>query len=93
VNPANLTGSTSVAAQIAAHSKEADMLYTDRIKNLTDCYPQLSRVWIKTDDPRMPLKGVWINEAALRSGTEEHREASCDTQTAELAEDHLLLAA
>ena len=41
------------------------MLYKDKIKNLTAMYPELARVWIKTGDPRPPLKGVWINESRL----------------------------
>lgn len=32
------------------------MLLTNRINHLTATYPQLSRVWIKTGDPRTPLK-------------------------------------
>jgi|HubBroStandDraft_1064217.scaffolds.fasta_scaffold1641968_1 hypothetical protein len=57
------------------------MLYTDRIKNLTAVYPPLSRVWIKTEDPRTPLKSVWIDEVAL------HVMA---TEESELVEDHLV---
>ena len=41
------------------------MLFKDRIKNLTAVYPRLSRVWINTGDPKMPLKGVWIAESCL----------------------------
>lgn len=69
------------------------MLYTDRIKNLTTFYPHLTRVWIKTGDPRTPLKGVWINEGALHETASQIHEATCDTQAAELTEDHLLVAA
>jgi hypothetical protein len=43
------------------------MLYKDKIKNLSAVYPELARVWIKTGDSRMPLKGVWIDESKLRS--------------------------
>jgi len=57
------------------------MLYTNRIKNLTAVYPPLSRVWIKTGDPRMPLKSVWIDEVALYTMA---------TEESELVEDHLV---
>jgi hypothetical protein len=73
--------------------KGGTMLYKDRIKNLTTCYPELTRVWIKTEDPRTPLKGVWISQSALLNSVEEHSDASLDTEAAELAEDHLLMAA
>jgi hypothetical protein len=69
------------------------MLYTDRIKNLAAIYPELSRVWIKTGDPKMPLKGVWIDESKLRRVTNESCEVKADNETTELAEDHLALAA
>ena len=67
------------------------MRYTDRIKNLAGIYPELSRVWIKTDDQRRPLKCIWISESALRSA--EHEGCACEAETAELSEDHLLQAA
>ena len=66
------------------------MLYKDKIKNLTAIYPELSRVWIKTGDPRTPLKGVWIDESQLRQTMSV---AEDDNETAELAEDHLAFAA
>jgi hypothetical protein len=69
------------------------MLYTDRIKNLTTFYPELTRVWIKTDDPRTPLKSIWISESALRNAVNELSSVSFDAEASELAEDHLLLAA
>jgi hypothetical protein len=69
------------------------MLYKDRIKNLTAFCPELTRVWIKTDDPRTPLKSIWMSESALRKAMEDPSGVSCDTESAELAEDHLLLAA
>ncbi len=69
------------------------MLYTDRIKNLTAVYPQLCRVWIKTGDPRMPLKSVWMNESALHELSSGNGVMKCDSETTELAEDHLSLAA
>jgi hypothetical protein len=67
------------------------MRYTDRIKNLTPLYPELSRVWIKTEDPHRPLKSVWMSESALR--TCDHENCCCEADTAELTEDHLLLIA
>ncbi len=67
------------------------MRYTDRTKNLAPLYPELSRVWIKTDDPRRPLKGVWISDSFLRNADQES--SSCETETAELSEDHLRLVA
>ena len=69
------------------------MLYTDRIKNLTAAYPKLSRVWIKTDNPGMPLKSVWMSESALRRAIDENHVAQPDSETAELTEDHLCCAA
>ncbi len=69
------------------------MFYKDRIKNLTAFYPELTRVWLKTDDPRTPLKSVWINESAFRNAGEENSSTALETETTELAEDHLLLAA
>jgi hypothetical protein len=69
------------------------MLYTDRIKNLTSAYPKLSRVWIKTEDTRTPLKSIWISESALRDAVNESSAAPCESESAELTEDHLLCAA
>lgn len=69
------------------------MFYTDRIKNLTAISPQLSRVWIRTGNPKMPLKSVWINEFALHELSSGNGVLRYDSETAELAEDHLLLAA
>ena len=53
-------------------------------------HSQLSRVWIKTGNPRMPLKGVWIDEAKLKAPGNEACVAEPET---ELAEGHLVLAA
>jgi len=64
------------------------MLFQDRIKNLMTAYPRLSRVWIKTDNPRLPLKSVWIDESALHRAASETGTAA--EETAEFAEDHLL---
>jgi len=38
-----------------------------KIENLTAVYPQLSRVWIKTEYPRQPLKSVWIDEGEMHA--------------------------
>ena len=69
------------------------MRYTDRIKNLAPLHPELSRVWIKTADPRRPLKCVWIGESALRNADNENCGCSYEAETAEIGEDHLLLVA
>lgn len=54
---------------------------------------QLSRVWIKTGDPRMPLTSVWINDAKLRSFASEVCVADREGESRELTEDHLALVA
>jgi hypothetical protein len=69
------------------------MLYKDRIRNLCAVYPELARVWIKTADPRTPLKGVWIDESKLRSLQSKPDTEIGENETAELTEDHLVLAA
>ena len=69
------------------------MLYKDKIKNLSAVYPELARVWIKTGDSRMPLKGVWIDESKLRSLQSDACKENGETETADLADDHLVLAA
>jgi hypothetical protein len=51
--------------------------------------PQLSRVWIKTGNPRMPLKSVWINEAKLRGFGEQLCAAEREQESREVSEDHL----
>jgi len=63
------------------------MLLTNRITNAM--YPQLSRVWIKTGDPRKPLKAVWISESRLHRIAGEACASPCESETTELAEDHL----
>ncbi len=55
--------------------------------------PQLSRVWIKTGNPKMPLKSVWINEAKLRTFADQGRATARECANRELTEDHLVLAA
>ena len=69
------------------------MLYKDKIKNLSAVYPDLARVWIKTADPRLPLKAVWIDESKLHRLQNDRCTANSESETAELAEDHLVLAA
>ena len=68
------------------------MLFKDRIKNLTETYPHLSRVWINTGDPKLPLKGVWIDEIRLNRIAGEVCASPRESETTELAEDHLLAA-
>ena len=69
------------------------MLYITRIKNLTEAYPRLSRVWFKSDDPRTPLKSIWVDEARVRGMTDELGGATILEESADLAEDHLVLLA
>jgi hypothetical protein len=69
------------------------MLFQNANHHQTNCNPQLSRVWIKTGDPRMPLKSVWINDARLRSFANEVCAAARESESPELAEDHFALAA
>jgi len=68
------------------------MLLTNRINNLTVRYPQLTRVWIKTGDPRTPLKGVWIDDSRLHRIADHACAWSRESETTELTEDHLLAA-
>jgi hypothetical protein len=69
------------------------MLYKDRIKNLAAIYPALTRVWIRTGDPRLPLKGVWVDESKVRRLANATAVENKPSETPELAEDHLVLAA
>ena len=69
------------------------MLFKDRIKNLTAVYPKLSRVWINTGDPKMPLKGVWIAESCLHHIADETCASCRGSETTKLAEDPLPAAA
>ncbi len=68
------------------------MLFKISIKHGT-VNPQLSRVWIKTGNPKMPLKSVWFNEARLRSPNAEFCAAERESESRELTDDHLVLAA
>lgn len=55
--------------------------------------PQLSRVWIKTGNPKMPLKSVWINDAKRRSFANQVCAADRESESRKLTEDHLAFAA
>ncbi|MGO9516080.1 MAG: hypothetical protein ACLPND_03455 [Candidatus Korobacteraceae bacterium] len=69
------------------------MLFTTRINNLMTACPRLSRIWIKTGNPKTPLKAVWINESQLSHVMNDPWVAMHDDASAELAEDHLSIAA
>ena len=70
------------------------MLFTTRINNLVTACPKLSRIWIKTGNPKAPLKAVWINESQLSRVLDDAGAAmQTDDAAADLAEDHLSLAA
>lgn len=62
------------------------MLFTTRINNLVTAYPKLSRIWIKTGNPKTPLKAVWINESQLSRAMHDTCAAMPDDDTAEPAE-------
>jgi hypothetical protein len=69
------------------------MLFTTRVNNLVTAQPRLSRVWIKTGNPKTPLKAIWINESQLGYVIKDPEGAVHDDAPAELAEDHLGIAA
>ena len=69
------------------------MLFTTRINNLVAACPKLSRVWIKTGNPKLPLKSVWFDESKLHDVANPDCTAEHEGETAELAEDHLCFAA
>jgi hypothetical protein len=69
------------------------MLLTTRTCDLNAIHPRLSRVWIKTGDPKLPLKGIWFDESHLHCTADENCASPRESETTELAEDHLLLAA
>ena len=69
------------------------MLFTTRMNNLVTACPRLSRIWIKTGNPKTPLKAVWINESQLSRAMNDPCAAMHDDASAELAEDDLYLAA
>jgi len=69
------------------------MLFTTRTNNIVTAYPKLSRIWIRTGNPKTPLKAVWMNESQLSRAMNDTCAALHDDSPAELAEDHLYLAA
>jgi len=69
------------------------MFYKDRIKNLAAVYPKLAAVWIKTEDERLPLKRIWLNEAQLFAQPQAAEAFTTENETADLTEDHLAFAA
>jgi hypothetical protein len=69
------------------------MLLITRINNIVTAYPKLSRVWIKTGDPRMPLKGVWMGESRLHCEMNDVRANQHDDEPADLSDEHLCLGA
>ena len=69
------------------------MLFTTRINNLVAAYPKLSRIWIKTGNPKTPLKAVWINESQLHRVVNNLSQCDCEDKPSALAEDHLWIAA
>ena len=69
------------------------MFYKDRIRNLVAAYPKLSAVWIKTEDERLPLKRVWVNESQMLAQPEAPEVFTTETETVEQSEDHLAFAA
>jgi hypothetical protein len=69
------------------------MLYTTRINNLVAACPKLSRIWIKTGTPKIPLKAVWINESQLRRVVNNLPQCAGEEKPSALAEDHLWMAA
>jgi hypothetical protein len=68
------------------------MLFKDQIKNLTALYRKLSCVWIKTSDPKMSLKRVWMSEPAVENALQENGLTTSDAENSELPEDHLWMA-
>ena len=68
------------------------MLFATRSNNLATARPKLSRIWIKTGDPKTPLKAVWINESQLSRAMTDAGAAMHDDVPAEPADDHLFAA-
>ena len=68
------------------------MLFTTRINNLVTACPKLSSIWIKTGDPKTPLKAVWINESQLSRAMNDPCAAMHDDLPAALADDDLFAA-
>lgn len=68
-------------------------MFITTTNHVLDARPQLTRVWIKTGDQRMPLKAVWLDEAKLRSVANADCMDHFEDEAAELTDDHLCLAA
>ena len=68
------------------------MLYTDRIKNLEPAHSRLTRVWIRTENPNLPLKAVWINESRLQPSFDQ-TSGEADSSIIDISDEHLALAA
>ena len=68
-------------------------MFTTRINNIVTAYPKLSRIWIKTGDPKTPLQAVWRNESKLHGVSNDPHRANRNDESGELAEDHLCFAA
>jgi hypothetical protein len=92
VNPAIFQDYPSFSRAVVRTNKGGAMLLKTNA-NCAQIYPQLSRVWIRTGDPRMPLKSVWINEAKLHHLATEAGRANRESETAGVSEDNLSLAA
>lgn len=60
-------------------------------KNIVMHYPKLSSLWIKSDEPTIPLKRVWINESAIDRLTDSP--AAAGRESAEEVDDAVPLAA
>ena len=69
------------------------MFYKDRIKNLAAVYPRLAAIWIKTEDERLPLKQVWLNESQIFAQPEQAEASTSESETVEQSEDQLTFAA
>ncbi len=55
--------------------------------------PQLSRIWIKTGDTRMPLKSVWFDESKLHTDPVQSSVAASESEAQDPTEDHLAFSA
>jgi hypothetical protein len=75
------------------HQQGGAMLFMVKSTYAFNIKPQLSRVWIKTGNPRMPLRSFWIDEGKLHDHTAKAFVSACESDTQEHAEDHLILAA
>jgi len=69
------------------------MLFKNRINNIVTDFPKLSRVWIRTEDARMPLKSVWISDSDLRQLAGELGQMADEMSLPEPSDDHLVITA